>query len=143
MILFRWYYWSVAWLWTSWQPWQELSKIIYFQKYEPYCWATPGLCVSPFLAKMNSKYYNIARPFIKQVKGLGGIEPIDLETEYDAEWLKKLYFHAWNSFSNNKKFALSVLSSLGNFLECFPIYRYILHSSTLLRRGVNKHLFVD
>ena len=36
-------------------------------------------------AKMNSKYYNIARPFIKQVKGLGGIEPMDLETEYDAK----------------------------------------------------------
>ena len=48
-------------------------------------WATPGLCVSPFLAKMNSKYYNIARPFIKQVKGLGGIEPMDLETEYDVK----------------------------------------------------------
>ena len=54
---------------------------------------------------------------------------MDLETEYDAKLLKKLYFHhAWNSFSNNKKFALSVLSSLGNFLECFPIpiYRYIV-----------------
>ena len=36
-------------------------------------------------AKMNSKYYNIARPFIKQVKGLGGIAPMDLETEYDAK----------------------------------------------------------